>query len=79
MFDEEILSEESTSDVETTEVYTVFVLENEDESQKFSQGQLNNLIIDLAFSKDKAELLALCLKEKCLLKDDFISEREKRT
>lgn len=44
MSDEGVLCKETTYDVETTKVEEVFVLENEDELQKFSQGELNNLV-----------------------------------
>lgn len=42
-----------------------FMLVNEDEPQQFSQGELNDLIRDLAPSKDKVELLTSRLKQKC--------------
>lgn len=39
-------------------------LENEDQPQIFSQGDLKDLVRDLTLSNDKAELLAPRLKEK---------------
>ncbi|XP_066949408.1 uncharacterized protein [Macrobrachium rosenbergii] len=70
MCDEDVFLEENTTDGEETEVDADFAIENEDEPQKFSQGELNDLVRDLSLSKDKAELLASRLQEKCLLKKD---------
>ena len=53
-----------------TELDEYFVLENENEQQKFSQGELNDLFRDLALLRDEAELLAFRLKEKHMLKKD---------
>lgn len=44
MSDEGVLCKETTNDVETTKVEAVFVLENEDELQKLSKGELNTLV-----------------------------------
>ncbi len=70
MSDKEVRLDETTTDAEETEVDEYLVLENENEQQKFSQGELNDLVRDLALSKSKAELLASRLKEKHLLKND---------
>ncbi|XP_076043843.1 uncharacterized protein LOC143026937 [Oratosquilla oratoria] len=67
---DDVFLEEYTADEEETEVDEDFVTENEGEPQKFSQGELNDLVRDLSLSKDKAELLASRLQEKCLLKKD---------
>ncbi len=77
MSNKEVRLEETTTDLEETHEY--FVLENENGQQKFSQGELNDLVRDLALSKDKAELLASHLKEKHLLnKDVCITHFRKR-
>ncbi|XP_052834269.1 uncharacterized protein LOC128251480 [Octopus bimaculoides] len=79
MSDEDVFPEENTTAVEDTEVDADFTIENEDVPQKFSQGELNDLVRDLSLSKDKAELLASCLHEKSLLnKDVCITHFRKR-
>ncbi len=49
-----------------------FVPDDDDvRPSQFNQGELNDLVRDLALSKEKAELLASCLKEKGMLKEDI--------
>lgn len=49
MSDVAVLYVETTCDVETIEVDAVFVIENENESQTFSQEELKYWLRDLAF------------------------------
>lgn len=44
MSGEEVLCEETTSDMEITERDAVYVIENVDEPQKFSQELLNDFV-----------------------------------
>lgn len=55
---------------ETTEIDAVFVCEDEDEPNKFSQGQLNNLVRDLESSKDKSWTFSITSQRKCLFNAD---------
>lgn len=67
--DEEECGEGAATDAEETGTDGQFVLD-EDEPQKFSQGEMHDLVRDLTLSKDTAELLASRLKGKCLFKKD---------
>ena len=62
------ISDEDASSVEGHEEEEEVVLED-DAPHPFSQKELNDLVRDLSFSKDSAELLASRLKEKNLLSD----------
>lgn len=60
----------AVADVEGTGTDAQFALDDEDEPQKFPQGDFSDLVTDLALYKNKVTLLASRLKEKCLLKTD---------
>lgn len=68
---EEECGEGAAADVEEMGADAHFILDDKNEPQKFSQGELNNLVRDLELSKAKANLLASCLRENCLLKQDI--------
>ena len=63
--------EENTTAVENTEVNPYFTTENLRRTTEIFSRRVNYLARDLSSSKDKAELLASRLQEKCLLRKDF--------